>query len=685
METRGTALWRALVCGLAFVVSTGWQQTAAPVDPITPLTLDVASCAGLDPRAADGPRMEGPTFPTPDPDALLVQLETLERQLADAADADVPELLFALGRLRTAFYVGDDSPHAGYAASRPEQFRISWWLWVYRGTDFQELIRRYPGSEWADNAAYALSLVPRPHHCEGDLDCPLSVAWEPIAAFLQAYPDSPFAAAAVDRALAAFGEVETDLDLRSTAYWFNDPDRMRALVESLDGVGRMLPPPHGARLLERAAQLWWQYSDYERAGAAYRAAQTGATPEVRSCLDARLNAVPDAWLTLDPTRVLHPSLVELNWQPPNAAVRAFVVYRSPAASELGVAVERLPAATQTWTDTGTVSGDAYWYRVVAELPDGVLQSNPSPAEIEPLSLAVEGVAASIRDEYLHVFGELYNGFPQVIRLAPDGSVFERRYSEFIGAGDPSSPYARYVDEVWLTDHGGLGVLSFRGTSGRLPADLMSAVRQGNGHIMDYPRQARLTVVSLDETENAAWIARGGDSVRAWTSIDCVGPLAICWLSGRGGVSLRDETGQIITTVDLRSGGRGGSPKRVYADPRDGTVWAQLLRGGLLHLNRDGATLTYLATGSTALTADLDRDRVIWFTRRGTDRRTRLVRIDVDDPDLRQVVVAADVPFRPKMAPDLNGGVWLVTDDEALRIDRSGRTIVRAPLDGPSRP
>ena len=328
---------------------------------------------------------------------------------------------------------------------------------------------------------------------------------------------------------------------------------------------------------------------------------------------------------------------------------------------------------------------AYWYRVVAELPDGVLQSNPSPAEIEPLSLAVEGIAVSIRNEYLHVFGELYNGFPQVIRLAPDGSVFERRYSEFIGAGDPSSPYARYVDEVWLTDHGGLGVLSFPGAPGRLPASLISAARQGVEHLIDYPRPSpgNRLLISLDETENAVWTVRGDGA--PWTSIDCVGSLAICWLSGRGGVSLRNETGQIITTVDLRSGGRGGSPKRVYADPRDGTVWAQLLRGGLLHLNRDGATLTYLATGSTALTADLDRDRVIWFTRRGTDRRTRLVRIDVDDPDLRQVVVAADVPFRPRMAPDLNGGVWLVTDDEALRIDRSGRTIVRAPLDGPNRP
>ena len=576
--------------------------------------------------------------------------------------------------------------HAGYADSRPEQFQISWGLWVYRGTDFQELIRRYPGSEWADDAAYALSLVPRPHHCEGFLACRINVAWEPIAAFLQAYPDSPFAAAAVDRALAVFGEVETDLDLRSTAYWFIDPDRVRELVESLDGVGRMLPPPHGIRLLERAAQLWWQYSDYERADAAYRAAQTGAASEVRSCLDARLDAVPDAWLTLDPTRVIHPGRIELNWQPSNAAVRAFVVYRSPAASELGVAVERLPADAHTWTDTGTVPSGAYWYRVVAELPDGVLQSNGSQAETPPLSLVVQGAAVSTRDEYLHVFGELYNGFPQVIRLAPDGSVFERRNSEFIGVGNPTSPFARYVDEVWLTDQGGLGVLSFPGAPGRLPATLISAARQGVEHLMDYPRPRwDWPLISLDETENAVWIVSGGGA--PWSSIDCVDRLAICWLGGRGGVSLRDETGQIITTVDLR--GRGGNPEHVYADPRDGSVWAQLRDGErLLHLGLDGATLTDLtlrAHYSFRMTADLVHDRAIWFTRRRPDRQTELVRIDVDDPDLRQEIVAVDVPSLPKMAPDLNGGVWLVTDDEALRIDRSGRTIVRAALDGPSRP
>ena len=692
-DSRGTAHFRALVCGLAFVVSTGCQQTPEPVDPITPLTLDVASCAGLDPLAADGSRMERAPFPIPDPDGLLVQLETLERQLADATDAYVPELLFTLGRLRTAFRIRDDSPHAGYAASRPEQFlKNIYRLWTYQGADFRELIRRYPGSEWVDAAAYALTLLPVSSDCEGSIACEIGVEWRPVATFLRAYPDSPFAAAAIDRALTAFAEVEIGIDLRVTAPSI-DPHFIWQLVESLDGVGRMLPTPHGTRLLERAAQLWWQFVDYEHADAAYRAAQNGAAPEVRSCLDARLDAVPDAWLTLDPLEVIHPRRVELSWEPPNTAVRAFVVYRSTTASELGVAVERLPADAHTWTDTGTAPDRTYWYRVVAELPDGVLQSNPSPAATPPLTLGIVRVAVSTLDEYLHVFGRLRNGFPQVIRLAPDGSVFERRDGVFIGFGDyapydPGIPHAHHVDEVWLTDHGGLGVLSFRGTPGRLPADLMSAVRQGGGHIMDYPRQARLTVVSLDEAENAAWIARGGDSDRAWTSIDCVGPLAICWLSREGQVSLRDQTGQFVTTVELPGAGLDNRVRRVHADPRDGSAWVWFGSDRLRHVDRDGAMLADLTTGagySFDMTADLDHDRAIWFTRLRPDRRTELVRIDVDDPDLRQDVVFVDVPRFLKMVPDLNGGVWLITGNEALRIDRSGSTLVRASLDGPSRP
>ena len=653
MESRVTVPGRVLVCGLVFLVTTGCLHTPEPVDPITPLMLDVAPCAVLDPRVVDGPPMERVPLQISDPNDLLVQLETLQRQLADAADANAADL-----------------------------------------------IRRSAASDLAGDAAYVLTLVPNSRRCRGEISCRIGNQWGPIASFLTANPDSSFAPAAVERALTAFGAIETERDLRVAANSLA-PSELWALVESLDGVGRMLPVPHGTRLLERAAQLWWQLSDYERADAAYRAAQTGATPEVRSCLDARLDAVPDAWLTLDPTKVIHPRRIDLNWQLPNTVVLDFVVYRSPAASELGVAVERLPADAHTWTDTGTVPGGAYWYRVVAELPDGVLQSNPSPAVTPPLTQRVRGVAVSTRDEYLHVFGRLRNGFPQVIRLAPDGSVFERRDGLFIGVGDresaydSESPFAPYVDEVWLADHGGLGVLSFRGATGRLPATLLSAVRQGGAYFTDYPRTDLWLVASVDEAENAAWIAGRRGSPSAVFSIDCVGPLSICWF-GRasewpGWVLLQDQTGQTITTIERPGANQGDSAEQINADPRDGSAWVLFESGRLLHYDRGGVTLAdlSLAEGSMAssvtMTADFDHDRVIWFTRRRPDRQTELVRIDVDDPALRQEIVAVDVPSLPKMAPDLNGGVWLVTDNEALRIDDSGRTIVRAPLDGPNRP
>ena len=562
-----------------------------------------------------------------------------------------------------------------------------------------------------DDAAYALTLLPRSHDCEGDIACRIGFGWNPVATFLRAYPDSPFAAAAVERALTAFAEVETGEDLRVTAQSI-DPLYIRQVVESLDGVGRLLPTPHGTRLLERAAQLWWQFSDYERAGAAYRAAQTGVAPEVRSCLDSRLDAVPDAWLTLDPPEVIHPRRIELSWEPPNTAARAFAVYRSTAASELGVAVERLPADAHTWTDTGTAPDRTYWYRVVAELPDGVLQSNPSPAATPQLTQRVRGIAVSTRDEYLHVFGELYNGFPQVIRLAPDGSVFERRDAGFIGFGNHDAyefdiPYARHVDEVWLADQGGRGVLSFRGAPGHLPASVMSTVRQGAGHILDYPRQARWLVVSLDEAEPTLWIERGGGRTGPWFSIDCVGPLSICWLGQRDRVSLRDQIGQIITTVEHPNAGGRRIAEQVYADPRDGSAWVRFQYDRLFHVDPTGAALTDMTLGRWSIdemTADLDGDRAIWFTRRrpeGSDELIRidvgdwpyrtdyeLIRIDVDDPALRQDVVAILAIGRQnryKLVPDLNDGVWLVTNNEALRFDRSGRTIVRASLDGPSRP
>ncbi len=127
----------------------------------------------------------------------------------------------------------------------------------------------------------------------------------------------------------------------------------------------------------------------------------------------------------------------------------------------------------------------YWYRVIAETSDGVVQSNPASAETPTLNLSVRGIAVSTRDQHLHVFGLLSNGFPQVIRISPDGSVVERRNGVLIPFELRENPFYRYIDEFWLRDDGGLGVLRFRGTPGQVPAELFSAVRVGDELLRDY--------------------------------------------------------------------------------------------------------------------------------------------------------------------------------------------------------
>ena len=61
------------------------------------------------------------------------------------------------------------------------------------------------------------------------------------------------------------------------------------------------------------------------------------------------------------------------------------------------------------------------------------------------------------------------------------------------------------------------------------------------------------------------------------------------------------------------------------------------------------------------------------------RGRKLMRIDLDDPGLNAEVVASGVPSLPLMAPDLEGGVWLVTRDAVLRFNGNGEAAVTLDL------
>ena len=89
--------------------------------------------------------------------------------------------------------------------------------------------------------------------------------------------------------------------------------------------------------------------------------------------------------------------------------------------------------------------------------------------------------------------------------------------------------------------------------------------------------------------------------------------------------------------------------------------------------------------SLALTADFDH-RSIWFLRGrvptdGTRNNRELVRIDLGDPGLPQQVLARFEKWGGYLAPDLQGGVWLVGWNHVTRVDGEGRTLFTMRLDG----
>jgi hypothetical protein len=651
-------------------------------------------------------------------DSVRVVLDSLDRQIASAAEADLPVLLFALGHAKTAFQPSDRSPQASYARARPGEFTHSepGDVWLYNGADFQELIRRFPTSTLVDGAAYAMTLLERPGECEGDVGCYIGSEWLPLSAFLRTHPNSPRADSAVARVLGAFRRLDLVADLRAATTESEpenyDPEAVRKLVASLDTVGRLLPAPWRTRLLERAGQLWDQFADYDRAKVAYRAALANASAEARACIEARLTKLPVRSFALEPTRVIHPRRVELRWQPSFAGTSAFVIYRSNARAERGVAMGRVPATALTWTDTTTGPGATYWYRVRAEAPGEAAQSNPASARTPTQRLTPHGIAVSTTDRRLYVFGTLSNGFPQVIRISMDGASVERSDGmiiEQVGAAGAHA-FDAYSDEVWLADANGHGVLHFPKPGADVPADVFSVLRKGSRTLREYlfalhqggePLRAYLTrssgamLVSVDEPAGAAWIEQGGGGARTAISMDCVSAASICWVGYERDVVLRNAAGGTITSVRLSQDDHGcdaGCVTAIHADPHDSSAWMVLGRAGrLLHMDRAGAIrhdlkltdarLWYLGEiGSQILTADLDR-RTIWFLRPGPGRGMELAQIDLNAADPQPRVVSSGVLALARLAPDLDGGVWLVTRDDVRRMDGNGRTLFTIALSG----
>jgi hypothetical protein len=256
----------------------GEAPAAGALTGAQPDGLDAAPCVPpgeRDPSAAPSEE-ESPRSP----EERIALVEALEAELAVADDAEVPALLLRLGRAMPRV-VGFrlEPPDSSFLSARLDQYGVneSYGERNYDGQAFQDLITRYPESELADDAGYEMTLLAFHGECEGWIPCYVQRDWGPLSRFLTAFPQSPIAAYAVDRALAAFEQVPPTAELRYETE-AGSPTAFASLAAALDSVGSLVAPPHGNRLSERAALIWGQLMQYDRARASLRAALADVQP-----------------------------------------------------------------------------------------------------------------------------------------------------------------------------------------------------------------------------------------------------------------------------------------------------------------------------------------------------------------------------------------------------------------------
>jgi hypothetical protein len=173
--------------------------------------------------------------------------------------------LYDTGRTELA-REGYDSATVAYMKARPEQFFYNEFhdFYAYNGYHFKEIARRFPTSEFADDAAYQLTKIKsQSMECEGWIPCYIHVTWDPIAKFIVAYPTSPFADSAVDRALDVFGiNLDPKRSEEDDIYQY-EPVEMRTILAGFDSVTHVLPPALRTRTDSALAQwrIWVDQHD----------------------------------------------------------------------------------------------------------------------------------------------------------------------------------------------------------------------------------------------------------------------------------------------------------------------------------------------------------------------------------------------------------------------------------------
>jgi len=240
-------------------------------------------------------------------DALCQQAKALESndirksmELLESAIAKAPEnshsapYYLQLGRLKKE-YENYQGYHAGtlelsekqktefveYAKVRPTEYLYNeiGANYLYLGTQFKELEKKFPTSPLAADADYEIANLSQGGECEGFILCYVEGAFAPVRAFLQRYPDTPHTAEAVQRADDSFrknlwGEHwKTDLgdisDPNKPTGDYYDPNELKKLVAQYEDLAEKLPPRFRPGIWETVAYYRLRFGEKEKARALY--------------------------------------------------------------------------------------------------------------------------------------------------------------------------------------------------------------------------------------------------------------------------------------------------------------------------------------------------------------------------------------------------------------------------------
>lgn len=630
------------------------------------------------------------THPPPNSDSLHAAIAAAEESLrVHGDDPAFADLYLRLGRIKKTYEgrLSYASPRATYARMHPDQYRPNEVAadYLYNGYHFRELVRRFPQSQWADDAAWEVTLLPQGGECEGYIPCYIAREFDLVAEFLRGYPGSPFVPEAVRRANEAFTSALADVvDLTAPSDDY-PPGKVQELLARYDTIAEHLPLEVRAQATLMSADLWSRFLNRERARALYGWLLAAHVPGVdTSDVRLRLNALTGETFVLRPAVIVSDRRVELSWDAPTEkAIRGYVLTRSSGRDSAGQPIAELGAEARSYSDQTARAAGNYWYRVRARTASREIASNPVHVATPAAALNTAALVFTPRERMLYVFGYLENGFPRVLQVSERGEVVTAHDGALYGLERYASSAHRfdlYVPEAWFVDAASQAFLRFQKTQNAFGADLGSAIRAGASAVaVDTSGMPYYGIrVSVNPAQRRMWIApRGQVYAFAWDD-----KRDVAWEGREGSVRQTDPGGKTIREIALPSSRTNENEfvTAIWADSRTGSAWAYLSRkGGLVRIDSSGAITQslplerYIGDEPRWIAFDFAHGWVWAVTGAVTDRR--LVQFAIADGRLLRSSRLAGVVGFPYLAPDtVTGRLWLLHANRLANFDSTGALL-----------